>query len=355
MDNDDQSGRGVDDEVAETGVVETTGDEVDRNSAEVEQVLAIAEGDVRRLCDKEALAPDETARIWSLFRGSILANSKRFPGCINDPCVAALPESRTLLREMSALLISGDSYVGGMDHVQSAVDFMADGGNVLLVSNHTSGADTLVLEHSIQKALGANVTDDWYYMAGHVVNQNLLPLSVSSGVNRIQIFSVKYVTEGDEAQAKLMSARNHQAIQAMVGKVMDGGRCIVLYPEGGRGENGVMKLGEPRTMKIPELMSMFSPKGLMILPSHVEATDILLVVRGPNEFQEGISHIRRGRSSLNFGQPQMWNDLQPSEGELADFITQNSSYAGASVSNATKGFLIKRTMGLIAAAVPNLE
>jgi hypothetical protein len=143
-----------------------------------------------------------------------------------------------------------------------------------------------------------------------VVNLYLLPLVVAGGVNRLQIFSERYAQLVDGEMRKQMRAQNAAALRRLHAMAGEGGHCIVLYPEGGRGE-GTLKPGEPQTMQIAQLIGRTSPHGLRMLPSYVVSTDILPVRRGPNEFNEFVEYTRPGNATLRFGQGVRWEDLLP--------------------------------------------
>jgi len=163
----------------------------------------------------------------------------------------------------------------------------------------------------------ANAARDWAYMAGHVVNVFLVPLCIASAWRRFQIFSVKYKSLAAGGTVEEMNAQNRRALTSLKGFVKDGGRCVVLYPEGGRGE-GSLKQGEAKTTAIFEIVLKASPYGLMVLPSYVDgATSILPVARGEDEFSEFLLHIRRGNGTITFGRPVEYQYIRPTEDEVA--------------------------------------
>lgn len=317
-------------------------------AGEVGSVISYAETALPRLVARLDLGKDDSYRLHYLFIRSMIANAARIERCLNDPFVPALPESREFLDFLGAVIVGEESRLIGAQHLQSALDFMGKGGNVLLVQNHTSGADTIVMDYLVNRDFGG-VAKEWMYMAGHAVNLFLLPLTITGGLHRIQIFSAKYCGQADEEVQRNMRAHNAHAMATIAPKVMNGGQLIGLYPEGGRAESGLLP-GEPRTMKIPQLMAMASPAGLMVLPTHVTgATSILPVVRGENEFNEFLEHVQCGNANVEFGPGVMWDDLQPDNSDLRAYITGKCSDTTTSLDQALKQYLIERVMGLIAA------
>jgi len=315
-------------------------------AGETDAVIAYADTEIPVMAKRLGLEGDDVDTLHILFMDALRVNAARMAECLEAPYVEAVPESRRLFDILGQMMINNVD-TEGLENLAAAIEFMKQGGNVLLISNHTSGADTLVLDTVVNKEFDG-VARDWIYMAGHVVNYFLLPLAIAGGVNRVQIFSAKYCAQAGPDALQRMKENNAQAMMAIGPKVMAGGRCIVLYPEGGRGENGKMLEGEPRTMKIPQLMDMVSPHGLMILPSYVEATDIMPVKRGENEFNEFLAHGQRGNATLRFGPGRMWNSLQPTRAEVTEYLTSNRLKCSNDASFALKQCLLLKCMKMIA-------
>lgn len=318
-------------------------------AGETEPVIRYARESLPLMADRLGLSPADKARLCELFMAALTANAARMDTVLNAPFVEPLPESRELVTLLGNLLV-GDVDHSGLEHVGAALEFMAQGGNVLFVSNHTSGADTLVLDHVVNTAF-PKATYPWLWMAGHVVNLYLLPLAICGGLHRIQIFSSKYSAAAAPEIQRDMRTRNVQALMSIAPLVMQGGACIGLYPEGGRGNGGLLA-GDPKTVKIPELMATASPAGLMILPSYVEATDILPVVRGENEFNEFLAYGRRGSATLRFGAPVAWDNLQPTREEVQEYLDHNPLQCAGRADLALKQCIHGKIMRSIAALAP---
>lgn len=317
---------------------------------ELGSVLQYLEEQMPGMISRLQLNGEQGKTFDDLFRRSVEANAARFEECLEAPYVEGLEVSQQLVAFLGQAMVGDGVEVEGMENLSKAIEFMKGGGNVLLVSNHTSGADTIVLHHVVNNAF-AGAAREWLHMSGHAVNLFLLPLAVTGGMHRIQIFSAKYCAQASDEVRNRMKANNARALSTIGPQVTSGGKCIVLYPEGGRGE-GALLAGEPRTMKIPQMMEMVSPAGLMVLPSYVDATDLLPVVRGEREFREFLQYARRGQSVLKFGAGVSWEDLQPTDSEVRSFLAGHQNECLGNPDHALKHCLVRKVMGRIASMAP---
>lgn len=298
-----------------------------------QEVLDYAQEAVIRLCERLGIDREPLATV---FMDALRANAATLGATLSSPYVPAVRESRRLLELIEHYLVGGVRTIG-LEHTRMALELLQHGHTVLLVSNHTSGADSLVLDYVVNSHFGHDTTASWTYMSGHAVNLFLMPLVVSAGVNRIQIFSAKYAGMADAATRAAWRAHNVASMRQVASLGNKGGQMLVLYPEGGRGENGVLLPGEPMTMGIPQLLAKHSPGELYVLPSYVEATDILPVWRDPYEFNAFLELARRGTATLSFGAPLHWSEFQPSAPLAGEELRVHQ---------------VRRTMQLISAQIP---
>ncbi|MCE9643049.1 MAG: 1-acyl-sn-glycerol-3-phosphate acyltransferase [Candidatus Andersenbacteria bacterium] len=237
--------------------------------------------------------------------------------------VAPLKESREFWLKLGQVLVGHGSMLVGEDYLQAAMNHLQSGGNVLLIQNHRSGADTLLMEALVNQYFGYDATADWAYMSGHAVNLFLLPLMFTAAVRRFQIFSAKYQSTGlpGMADATTMGIQNVKALTSLSRYCRQGGKLVGLYPEGGRGET-CMKRGESKTSCIFKLMAHNSTS-LLILPTYVDGSaSILPVVRGSNEYNEVFMHARVGTGTLSIGKPIPWEALEQAAKEMSDRLNQ---------------------------------
>jgi 1-acyl-sn-glycerol-3-phosphate acyltransferase len=223
--------------------------------------------------------------------------------------VEAVPEARAFWNLVGAIAVSQDSTVSGIEHFIEAQRLKQEGFNVVLVQNHRSGADTLIMETLLHRTLKHDVCADWSYMAGHVVNLYLIPLMFVAAFRRFQIFSMKYQSTGVAGlDAQGMKQQNIRAMRALRRHTAGGGTFTTYYPEGGRGTGGMMK-GEAQTSCILHNIAN-SGKPLIILPTNIANSEQLLPqARGPNEFNEVIQNMSLGTAHLSIGAPVTWGEL----------------------------------------------
>lgn len=227
--------------------------------------------------------------------------------------VEPLPESLELVDNLTDKLLSFDSQLINPENFKVALDFMASGGNVLMIQNHTSGADTFVWRTLVNRLFPNKPADEFAYMAGHVVNIYPVPLLFSSAFRRIQIFSDRYKQIAGQLgiSEKEMTDQNCRALRSLMIFAKSGGKLVGLYPEGGRGE-GELKFGDPNTAIIPQALGRFG--NFLILPTYVErATSILPVRRTEQEFNEFLKYLRPGTADIICGQPYYWQDVDQTD------------------------------------------
>lgn len=232
------------------------------------------------------------------------------PDALSQGMIEPVPEARIFWNLIGDLLLDESSSIIGAEHLRTAMHLQREGFNVVLVQNHRSGSDILVMETLIRRFFGRDVCASWSYMAGHVINLFLIPLMFSAGIRRCQIFAVKYQsTDIPGTTVDDMKCQNQRAMTCLMRHVEPGGTLTVYYPEGGRGTGGMMR-GEPRATCIPRNIALNKKKPLIILPTFVDGTERLLPqARGENEFNEVLERMQRGRADLIIGKPVPWEAL----------------------------------------------
>jgi 1-acyl-sn-glycerol-3-phosphate acyltransferase len=308
------------------------------------------------LCKRLHIPQSQADTLLQLALETLESASKVMSSSLVSGTVEPTTEARSFWNTMGDLMVSKDSQIFGQENLKAALKYIQQHGkNVLLVQNHRSGADTLVTEILIKRALGKDVAAEWAYIAGHAVNLYLIPLMFTLAMRRFQIFSIKYrsaglagTTEGDLAR------QNTRAMIALRRYCSTGGRLVACYPEGGRGE-GSMKLGEPKAACVPQIMHRASDNGLLILPTYVHnAANILPVSRGENEFNEIFVHANCGTASLTIGPPIEWEKIQPKRSAVEQLAaTYPGMRARDAEENAYQRLVIDSMLGMVATLAPN--
>ena len=308
------------------------------------------------LCGRLGVSQQQEEEILRLALESIDASISLMVTSLTAGMVEATPQARAFWNAIGEIMVSEDSKLVGLENLVAALEEMKKGKNILVIQNHRSGADTMVMEILVNRALGTDVVTKWAYMSGHAVNLYLIPLMFTLAMRRFQIFSVKYRSGGLIGSSDAAMARqNTRAMMALRRYCATGGKLIAFYPEGGRGETG-MKLGEPRTVCVPQIMHRASDRGLVILPTYVDgATNVLPVHRGDNEYNEIFVHAQRGTATLTVGHPVSWEDIQPSD-EVVRGIPD--SYRNGDMGNEPddaiyKSLVVDTMLGLVANLAPN--
>jgi 1-acyl-sn-glycerol-3-phosphate acyltransferase len=265
------------------------------------------------LADRLGLSPADLQELFQVFMRSYHVCAARIEEDADKGLVDAIVESRDLIEHLARLLMNADSTLYGAENFARALAFREQGGNVLIVQNHTSGADILATHALLSKDF-PGVPAQFIWMAGHVVTKYLLPMLLAAGATRVQIFSVKYRSMAQGQDAQWMEAQNRRAIRALMQRTSKGGQFVVLYPEGGRGERGLIP-GVANTMAIPAILDRCH-LGAMVLPTFVwGATSILPVVRGEDEFSRFMEYVDRGSAHVRVGEPVYWSEIVARHGE----------------------------------------
>ncbi len=291
--------------------------------------------------------------LTAAFMHSFEVSLRRMGPELNQGFLDAVPEGLDLLHFVEPNLLAPGSTLTGGEYIAEVLEFLGKGGNVLVVQNHTSGADTSSFRQLVRQHQGGNpVMDQAILVAGHVVNLYLIPLTIMCGLRFFPIFSAKYKAQAEAAcktdVAAEMNAQNRRAMMAMVQAASQGGKMMWVYPEGGRGEGQLLE-GHAQVAKIPELIAGASPNDFMIWPTYIEATDILPVNRiGEDEFCEFVCWTRQGTARATCGKPVMWEDVRPSQ----DAICMHATRYDVNHNIAGKQLLHAMIMRQIAALAP---
>lgn len=274
-----------------------------------EGVYVAAMEHMRALCERIPGCSETKRVLVDSFHDAVVACEEMFLESMSKALVPVVPESRIFWKNLCEALISEESWLSGTGHLAAAKNHLDNQGNVLIVQNHVSGFDILATWELMRRHFGSCSLTEFILMSGHVLNLYLIPLSIFAGVERAQIFSRKYKSMSKEIGLSLgeMSRRNTAVRAGLQKRGEKGGVCVLLYPEAGRGDNGLL-YGEPRTTKIPAAIG----GNLMILPTYVEDIEAILPQdRCEVEFNRFLINAQAGICGMRCGKPIMWREIAP--------------------------------------------
>lgn len=280
----------------------------------IEKINEKINREVSHLLQRCSLCP-ESDPLAVAFTNAFNASYNMLESVINKGLVEPTPEGQVLLEMLGDKLVGKDSRLINPENLKKAFDLAKQGANVLIVQNHTSGADTVGWNVLVNRTFPNNPANDFAYVSGHIVNIYPVPFILSSGVRRFQIFSNRYKGICDQigVDENNMKQQNKRALLSLKSFVSKGGKFVGLYPEGGRGD-AALKYGDPNTAVIPRIMA--SKNKLFILPTYVEgATSILPVHRGSDEYNDFLQYIQPGNVTVTCGEPIPWDAIQSDDNE----------------------------------------
>jgi glycerol-3-phosphate O-acyltransferase len=125
------------------------------------------------------------------------------------------------------------SLVLGQQNLDKAMEYLAQGENVVFLANHQSEADPQVMSVCLEKAGMGKQAEQIVYVAGHKVTTDPLAIPFSMGRNLICIHSKKHI----DAEPELKPVKQRQNLSAM-GSMLEllkkGGCALWVAPSGGR-------------------------------------------------------------------------------------------------------------------------
>ena len=136
-------------------------------------------------------------------------------------------------RSMAAPLIDGpNSIVKGEENVQSIIDAMDRGENVILLANHQTEIDPQIISLLITP-FSDHLASSMIFIAGHRVTTDPLAVPLSRGVNLLCIYSKKYIDFPPEKKSEKL-VHNSKTLTKLEDMLNEGGKCIFVAPSGGR-------------------------------------------------------------------------------------------------------------------------
>lgn len=155
------------------------------------------------------------------------------------------------------LIMFEKSTVLGQDQLKRIEKQLADGENVILLSNHQAEPDPQVISLLLEKT-HPHLAQEMIFVAGHRVVTDPLAKPLSMGRNLLCIFSKRHIeTPPEKREEKLQ--HNHTTLLKMRQLLSEGGKCIYVAPSGGRdrpGADGILEIApfDPQSVELFFLM-----------------------------------------------------------------------------------------------------
>jgi 1-acyl-sn-glycerol-3-phosphate acyltransferase len=166
--------------------------------------------------------------------------------------------------------------LSGLEHLEHALDRVADRGRVMLVGNHLSYGDTNVLGQLLGRAGRADLIGRLTAVAGPKVYSEPFRRLATAGMGSIKVEQSTRVATDQRTVSPREMARIARRCLDLAGEAMDGGGLVVLYPEGTRSRNRRMQpflkatarwLTLPETVLVPSALwgsdGLWGDDGLM--------------------------------------------------------------------------------------------
>ena len=151
------------------------------------------------------------------------------------------------------------------------------GANIILVANHKSGgADGLALYAAVEHA---NPQKDFHqHLLTITAKMQKFPVreAAMNGFDRICVYTDKQLSGEFDKRGSYVTLdegkkHNIRAIKSLITQARDGGRLVLLFPEGGVNPEGLGKI--PKSSgQIIEAINKNSLKGCIIYPVYIDGT-----------------------------------------------------------------------------------
>lgn len=164
--------------------------------------------------------------------------------------------------------------VTGVENIQKMMEMLESGRSVLITPNHISHADHPSLMIALREVLGDRLSNEQVvFIAGMLFGKDLLSKTFDGSYSKILVWTTRKGTSADErSMAKIINEKAAPFIDEVLGSP----QALVVYPEGGRGDN----LREP----IPAVAFYFGHENTAaVFPVAINGTDGLLRRTNPNE------------------------------------------------------------------------
>lgn len=155
---------------------------------------------------------------------------------------------------------------------------IAQGDNVIFLSNHQTEPDPQVLSIMLQEEY-PRLAEDLIFVAGHRVTTDPFSVPYSLGRNLVCIHSKKYINQPPEQRAEKQD-HNRRAMKQLGERLQEGGCCIWVAPSGGRDrpdETGQLQIApfDPQSLEMFRLLALQSGRPTHFYPLALYTYDLL--------------------------------------------------------------------------------
>lgn len=140
------------------------------------------------------------------------------------------------LNLLRPLVVFSKSKAEGLEHVDTIVETLNRGENVILFGNHQTEPDPQAISLLLEKT-HPKFAEQIIFVAGHRVISDPLAVPFSKGCNLLCIFSKRYIETTPELKKEKQS-HNQRTMKKMSQMLSEGGKCIYVAPSGGRDRPG---------------------------------------------------------------------------------------------------------------------
>jgi len=171
---------------------------------------------------------------------------------------------------LKPLIIDEESKVFGIEKCKLIESYIANGDNVIILSNHQTECDPQVISILLEKSGYSSLAEKIIFIAGHKVTSDPVAIPFSMGRNLICIHSKKHIKNPPEDLPR-KQAQNMESMKAMNELVTEGGKIFWVAPSGGRDRpdsNGdfVVAPFDYKSLDMFKLLGIQSKKPLHFFP-----------------------------------------------------------------------------------------
>lgn len=198
-----------------------------------------------------------------------------------------------------------NSILRGKEHLTEIEEALKRGENVVLFANHQTEADpaaiSLMLEHDHPK-----LAEDIIFVAGERVVKDALAVPFSLGRHLFCVYSKKYFEAHSDRKTQMLE-HNKKTIFVVGQHMKEGGKCINIFPSGGRDRcniEGVLEVApfDPQSIELLYLLGRKCGRPTHYYPLALSTHDIL---PPPQGLQVNLGEERRNNEApiyIAFGQ-----------------------------------------------------